>query len=197
MILDSVNNLYKLDSIIAAASQTGNTALVTAATTVRDELKAKATEGITQYTDGAKEFAKAALESGIESGANKLLNLLPGMKAAESVGKLVSKIVDWGEVYDSAEVLMTLQVMNGHMDIYTALSEEDSAVMAELWGYLQVRGCDAANDFLEKYADKFPTATASWLSTGTVNESNVIDAQTTLNNEKESYKQFIQNQHNN
>lgn len=197
MILDSVNNLYKLDSIIAAASQTGNTALVTAATTVRDELKAKATEGITQYTDGAKEFAKAALESGIESGANKLLNLLPGMKAAESVGKLVSKIVDWGEVYDSAEVLMTLQVMNGHMDIYTALSEEDSAVMAELWGYLQVRGCDAANDFLEKYADKFPTATASWLSTGTVNESNVIDAQTTLNNEKESYKQFIQNQHTN
>lgn len=115
------------------------------------------------------------------------------MKELEFAAKVASKVVNWGEAYDSAEELMTLQVMNANMNIYTALEKSDSSTMAELWGYLQVRGCDAANDFLQKYED------ANFLSTKDfgIGKKKLKDAQNELDYEKDVYKLFIQKQHSN
>ena len=200
MILDSVNNLDKLDSIIASAKETGNTALYTAALTVKSDFKERMEHNICQYTEGIEAVANVALASA-EKGAeivtsdflNSSLNLLPGMKELEFAAKVASKVVNWGEAYDSAEELMTLQVMNANMNIYTALEKSDSSTMAELWGYLQVRGCDAANDFLQKYED------ANFLSTKDfgIGKKKLKDAQNELDDEKEDYKLFIQKQHSN
>ena len=200
MILDSVNNLDKLDSIIASAKETGNTALYTAALTVKSDFKERMEHNICQYTEGIEAVANVALASA-EKGAeivtsdflNSSLNLLPGMKELEFAAKVASKVVNWGEAYDSAEELMTLQVMNANMNIYTALEKSDSSTMAELWGYLQVRGCDAANDFLQKYED------ANFLSTKDfgIGKKKLKDAQNELDYEKDVYKLFIQKQHSN
>ena len=200
MILDSVNNLDKLDSIIASAKETGNTALYTAALTVKSDFKERMEHNICQYTEGIEAVANVALASA-EKGAeivtsdflNSSLNLLPGMKELEFAAKVASKVVNWGEAYDSAEELMTLQVMNANMNIYTALEKSDSSTMAELWGYLQVRGCDAANDFLQKYED------ANFLSTKDfgIGKKKLKDAQNELDDEKKDYKLFIQKQHSN
>ena len=196
MMLDSVNNLDKLNSIITAARRTGNTALLTAALTVRTELTNQLENGINQYTEGVAFLFSSSLAGG-ETVAYKTiddaLNLLPGMKELEFAAKVASKVVNWGEAYDSAEELMTLQVMNANMNIYTALEKSDSSTMAELWGYLQVRGCDAANDFLQKYED------ANFLSTKDfgIGKKKLKDAQNELDDEKKDYKLFIQKQHSN
>ena len=196
MMLDSVNNLDKLNSIITAARRTGNTALLTAALTVRTELTNQLENGINQYTEGVAFLFSSSLAGG-ETVASKTiddaLNLLPGMKELEFAAKVASKVVNWGEAYDSAEELMTLQVMNANMNIYTALEKSDSSTMAELWGYLQVRGCDAANDFLQKYED------ANFLSTKDfgIGKKKLKDAQNELDDEKKDYKLFIQKQHSN
>ncbi len=196
MMLNSVNNLDKLNSIITAARRTGNTALLTAALNVRKELTNHLENGINQYTESVAFLSTSALAGG-EIVANKTiddaLNLLPGMKEIEFAAKVASKVVNWGEAYDSAEELMTLQVMNAKMNIYTALEKSDSSTMAELWGYLQVRGCDAANDFLQKYED------ANFLSTKGfgIGKKKLQDAKNELDNEKKDYELFIQKQHSN
>ena len=205
MILDSINNLDKLDSIITAARRTGNTALLTAALTVRNEQQEKAKNGIHQYADGISAFVTTTVTNAAETTAEKsidtVLNCLPGMKQLELAAKAISKVVNWGPVYDSAEELMTLQVMNANMNIYTALEKSDSAVMAELWGYLQVKGCDAASDFLEKYStNKYLDPTNSWLNSSLsdiLTNQKVKDAQNELDDEKKDYKLFIQKQHSN
>ena len=191
MLANSAENLAKLDEIIAVAKATNNTVLAEAAENIKADLQDEIKGCTSSFWDTAVAYGTGILSGGldvaIDKGIEKLTDQVIALRALQVVGKVASKVVDWGEAYDSAEELMTLQVMNTNMNIYTALEKSDSSTMAELWGYLQIKGCDAASDFLQKYED------ANFLSTKDfgIGKDKLEDAKNALESEKKSYENFI------
>ena len=197
MLANSAENLAKLDEIIAAAKATNNTVLAEAAENIKADLQDKINGCTSSFWDATAAYSIGILSGGLDvamdKGIEQLTDQVIALRALQVIGKVASKVVNWGEAYDSAEELMTLQVMNANMNIYTSLEKSDSSTMAELWGYLQVKGCDAAGDFLQKYED------ANFLETKDfgIGKDKLEDALNALESEKESYEQFIQRQHSN
>jgi len=58
-----------------------------------------------------------------------------------------------GEVYESAQNLMTVATMNAHMDLMRDVSEDDGDAIYKLWAHLQMKGVDYAKDYLKQHKD--------------------------------------------
>ena len=199
MLVEGEKNLDILNSIIKTANSTGNNNLSEAANNVKSRLEKELEKRTNQFLTECGAFIEGAtaafteqatiytIEALIEAASEKAL--LP-LTIIELGAKGLNWVVGWGEAYDAAEELMTISIMDSTLNILGTLKKDDSQYVAELWGYLQMLGCEKAEDFLEEWEK------AHWLSTKEfgIGKEKLPSALLQLNGEKQSFEVFVENQ---
>lgn len=180
IIVNGYRSIQVLDNIIENASDPN---LLSAAEKMKEDLQKELNDETNKFLETAGGFFGGVMEAAIEpslghgikhavdlaidKGGDKLLGAA-GQAAKDSLmilelielsAKGIKFVVGWDEAYAEAQELMTLLSMDSMLNISGTLGMEGSACMLELWGLLQMEGCNKANSFLQEWED------APWLST--------------------------------
>lgn len=172
MLIHSDQCLAILKKVQEDASASGNRNLANAAEKLAEELEAEMIEQTNRFLSETGAFFKTTIKEtvkiGIKKGAENLLKTLSeaegafgsGLKSAGDVlgamkitGTAIKTVLDWGDAYDSAQKLMSVNQMDATMNITQVLKDNDSPYMLKLWGLLQAEGCERAQEFLNAWED--------------------------------------------
>ena len=155
----SANNITILEQVAETAKVTGNKNLENAAYQLIGNIQSQTMSKLGSVIDLAEAFTKSAATSSLEWFINQSAQGWAeadggGLSILDTIALVaqgVNAVLGWGPVYDEAQILMTLNKMDGNMNIVNTLKNDDAPYMLELWGLLQAKGCDSAQDFLDKW----------------------------------------------
>lgn len=172
MLIHSDQCIAVLENVRAAADASGNQNLTKAAEKIIQELEAEMEKQTNQFLSETEAFLSAVrtkaakiavediaeywIEAVIEK-ENLLGSTVKDLGSVLSVLKLgatgMKSVLDWGDAYDAAQKLMTVNQMDATMNITQVLKENDAPYMLKLWGLLQAEGCERAQEFLSAWED--------------------------------------------
>ena len=170
MLRNAAKNQKTLNQIISVCKQNGNTTLMTAAKNVSDRLNQEIENRVNQFLSEVttfllstgeslvEELAKYGVEKLTEKAVEKIIegagsDALVPLKVIELAAGGAKVLLNWNDAYEDALELMTLSTMDASLNVLGTLRQEDSEAMAKVWGALQTRGCEKAEEFLNSWED--------------------------------------------